>query len=79
MSNTIPDEIYFNRIDKMDCIGKTVRGILDVDGGIILVFEGFYYLPVLSGITPGRLLTPSKVRELESRLNRLYDTIRKSQ
>ena len=63
----------------MDCIGKTVRGVLDVDGGIILVFEGFDYLPVLSGITPGRLLTHSKITEMEDSLNRLYDTIRKSQ
>ena len=43
------------------------------------MFEGFDYLPILSGITPGRLLTHSKITEMEDSLNRLYDTIRKSQ
>ena len=34
MSNIIPDEIHFNRIDRMDCIGKRSGVSLTLTGAL---------------------------------------------
>ena len=72
----IPDNIDFHNIKPGDCIGKTIRGYVRGSNRLVLVFEDFTYLPILSGVVDNERLTGSDMSEIEDELGFVYSEIK---